>query len=137
MSLEYSVETKTLSDGYETLLDARGAMQLSGGQRQKIGLARAIYGHPKLLVLDEPTSNLDEQSEQELVSALGVIKERGCTCVMVTHKPSMLQSMDKILVLRDGKFPLFGPKDQVFAKLAGGAQQEKSVVPQEQTRVVK
>jgi PrtD family type I secretion system ABC transporter len=114
---------ETLEDGYHTLLDSQDGIQLSGGQKQRLGLARAIYGEPCLLVLDEPTSNLDEQGEQELLNTLRVIKEtRSCTCIMVTHKPGLLQSMDKILVLKDGRVALFGPKDQVFAKLAEAQQ---------------
>ncbi|MEA1969306.1 MAG: type I secretion system permease/ATPase [Thermodesulfobacteriota bacterium] len=110
---------EALPDGYETLLDVSGGVQLSGGQKQRLGFARAIYGEPGLLVLDEPTSNLDEQGEQEFIKALSIIKGKGCTCIMVTHKPDLLQSMNKILVLQDGKVALFGPKEQVFAKLAG------------------
>jgi len=116
---------KALPNGYQTLLDSRDGIQLSGGQKQRLGLARAIYGDPCLLVLDEPTSNLDEQGEQELLKILSAIKEtKACTCIMVTHKPGLLQSMDKILVLQDGRVALFGPKDEVFAKLAE-AQQPK------------
>jgi len=116
---------ETLPDGYHTLLNSREGIELSGGQKQRLGLARAIYGDPCLLVLDEPTSNLDEQGEQELLNTLRAIKEtKACTCVMVTHKPGLLQSMDKILVLQDGRIALFGPRDQVFAKLAGARQPE-------------
>lgn len=110
----------SMPDGYHTHLDDQGSHPLSGGQKQKLGLARAIYGDPSLLVLDEPTSNLDEQGEQELLAALNIIKhQKGCTCIMVTHKPSLLQSMDKLLVLQDGMVALFGPRDQVFSKLSG------------------
>ncbi|MFO7750528.1 MAG: type I secretion system permease/ATPase [Desulfobacteraceae bacterium] len=112
-----------LPDGYDTLLDVQGGVKLSGGQKQKLGLARALYGDPALLVLDEPTSNLDEQGEKELVNALAVVKQGGCTCIMVTHKPGLLQAMDTLLVMKDGKVALFGPKNQVFAKLANPAKQ--------------
>ena len=106
--------------GVQTLLEGEKGLSLSGGQRQKIGLARAVYGNPKLLILDEPTSNLDEKGEQLLVRALMELKQtRSCTCIMVTHKPSLLQSMDKVLVMQAGSVALFGPKDAVFAKLAG------------------
>jgi PrtD family type I secretion system ABC transporter len=117
---------ESLPDGYHTLLDSPGGIGLSGGQRQRLGLARAIYGDPCLLVLDEPTSNLDEQGEAELLDTLHHIKKTGAsTCIMVTHKPALLQSMDKILVLQNGQVFLFGPKDQVISRLAG-AQQAKS-----------
>lgn len=115
---------ETLPNGYHTLLDTQDGIQLSGGQKQRLGLARAIYGDPCLLVLDEPTSNLDEQGEQDLLKTLSIIKQtKSCTCIMVTHKPGLLQSMDKILVLQDGRNVLFGPRDQVFAKLSGAQQQ--------------
>ncbi len=107
-------------DGVQTQLESEGGVQLSGGQRQKIGLARALYKNPKLLVLDEPTSNLDDQGEQQLLKTLLDMKQdRTCTCIMVSHKPQLLHSMDKVLVLRDGLVAMFGPKDAVFEKLAG------------------
>ena len=106
--------------GLETQIEGSQGLKPSGGQKQKIGLARAVYKNPKLLVLDEPTSNLDEQGEQELLRTLLEMKQtQACTCIMVTHKPSLLQSMDKVLVLADGRVVMFGPKDAVFAELAG------------------
>ncbi len=111
---------ESFPDGLLTQLEGKEGVRLSGGQKQKIGLARALYKNPRLLVLDEPTSNLDEQGEQQLLNALLTIKQaRACTCIMVTHKPQLLQSMDKVLVLRDGLVAMFGPKDAVFAKLSG------------------
>jgi PrtD family type I secretion system ABC transporter len=113
---------ESLPDGLNTVLGKNDSHQLSGGQKQKIGLARAVYRRPALLVLDEPASNMDEQSEARLLDTLMEMKqERSCTCIMVTHKPAMLQSMDKILVLKDGRPALFGPKDQVFNKLMAEA----------------
>ncbi|OGR28084.1 MAG: ABC transporter [Desulfobacterales bacterium RIFOXYA12_FULL_46_15] len=109
-------------NGLETQLEGEKGLKLSGGQKQKIGLARALYQNPRLLVLDEPTSNLDEEGETRLLTALMNMKqERNCTCIMVTHKPSLLQSMDKIMVLREGSIAMLGTKDEVFAKLAGAA----------------
>ena len=108
--------------GLETLLEGENGLRLSGGQKQKIGLARAVYKNPRFLVLDEPTSNLDEQGEQQLLVALRSMKKHhACTCIMVTHKPSLLHSMDKMLVMRDGQVAMFGPKDEVFAKFTGAA----------------
>ncbi len=128
---------ETLPDGYHTLLDSQEGGQLSGGQKQRLGLARAIYGSPCLLVLDEPTSNLDEAGEQDLLNTLSAIKQtKSCTCIMVTHKPGLLHAMDKILVLKDGRIALFGPKDQVFAKLAGAKQPEPATAPTGATRSI-
>ena len=109
---------ETLPQKYETSLEGNNGIQLSGGWKQRLGLARAIYGNPKLLILDEPTSNLDEQGEQELLNTLLKIKQGNrCTCIMVTHKQKLLESMDKVLLLTNGQIALFGPKDAVFAKL--------------------
>lgn len=107
-------------EGLDTQLEGESGIRLSGGQRQKIGLARALYKNPVLLVLDEPTSNLDEAGENQLLAALKDLKERNtCTCIMVTHKPSLLQPMDRIMVLENGSIAMVGPRDEVFAKLAG------------------
>lgn len=106
--------------GLSTPLEGDKGVRLSGGQKQMIGLARALYGTPRLLVLDEPTSNLDEQGEQLLVNILLNIKARRiCTCIMVSHKPQLLQAMDKMLVMKDGQVAMFGPKDAVFERLSG------------------
>lgn len=105
--------------GLQTIIEDKNGIMLSGGQRQKIGLVRAVYGKPNLLVLDEPTSNLDEHGEQQVLNILNNLKRtRTCTCIMVTHKPSLLQAMDKILVLTDGRVAMFGSRDTIFAKLA-------------------
>jgi len=123
--LEAAIEISGIKDmvdsfpkGVHTLLEGEKGLTLSGGQKQKIGLARAVYGNPRFLVLDEPTSNLDEMGEQQLLRTLLEMKQKGsCTCIMVTHKLVLLRSMDKMLVLQDGQVALFGEKDAVFAKL--------------------
>lgn len=104
--------------GYETDIGEAG-LSLSGGQRQRIGLARALYGTPKLVVLDEPNSNLDEAGEQALVGALNTLKQMGATTIMITHKPSLLYTADKILVLENGEQARFGSRDEVFGQMIG------------------
>ena len=104
--------------GYETDIGEAGH-SLSGGQRQRIGLARALYGTPKLVVLDEPNSNLDEAGEQALAGALQRLKSMGTTTIMITHKASLLATVDKILVLQKGQQVLFGDRDSVLAQLTG------------------
>lgn len=105
-----------LPQGYDTEIGDGGAL-LSVGQRQRIGLARALYGDPKLLVLDEPDANLDEAGQQALVSALSHAKRRGMTVLLVTHRKSLLAHVDKLLILRDGRVEAFGPVTAVLANL--------------------
>jgi len=114
-----------LPNGYDTIIGSVGGV-LSGGQRQRIGLARALYGNPKLVVLDEPNSNLDDQGEKELLEALRRAKEQGCTMIVITHRSSVLSCTDKILVLKEGAAFSYGPRDQVLAQLVG-----KTKIPQQ------
>ncbi|MGX1125896.1 type I secretion system permease/ATPase [Pseudomonas sp. HLS-6 TE3448] len=116
--------------GYDTLLGT-GGLGLSGGQKQRIGLARALYGHPALVVLDEPNSNLDDAGEAALVQAVRKLKAEGCTVVLVTHRPSILGAVDKLLFLKDGVQHLFGPRDQVLKTLVPPAP-PKAVEPRNQ-----
>lgn len=105
-----------LPTGYETQIGPGGAA-LSAGQRQRIGLARAMFGDPKMLVLDEPNSNLDAEGESSLLDALRRARTRGCTIVMIGHRPSILVDADFIAVLVDGQLQHFGPRDDVLAKV--------------------
>lgn len=103
--------------GYDTYISDMGA-SLSGGQRQRLGLARAIYGDPRLVVLDEPNSNLDEEGEIRLAQTILHLKEMGATVILVTHKPQILNVVDSLMVLKDGQIVMSGPCKQVLAKLA-------------------
>lgn len=103
-------------DGYDTIIGGAGGV-LSGGQRQRIGLARAIYGNPRLLVLDEPNSNLDDQGEKELVAAIQRIKASGCTVVIISHRTMVLTIVDSILLLKDGVAAAYGPREQILKSL--------------------
>ena len=101
-----------LPKGYETQVGSRG-MNLSGGQRQRIGLARALFGSPRIIILDEPNSALDHEAEQKLLQALAILKGEGVTIVVITHKPSLLIHADKLLVLHEGSVQQFGNNAQV------------------------
>lgn len=106
-----------LPDGYDTVIGSEG-LNLSGGQRQRIGLARAVYGSPRLIVLDEPNSNLDEVGERALGVALQKMKETGATVFIISHRPNVLSRLDRIMVLNAGTLSMYGPRDQVIAELA-------------------
>ena len=105
-----------LPQGYETPIGEGGAL-LSGGQRQRVALARAFYGNPKLVVLDEPNANLDTAGEEALMTALAEARKHGITVVVVTHRPSLLQRVDKVAILKDGLIELIGPRDEVLARV--------------------
>jgi ATP-binding cassette subfamily C protein len=92
-------------------------MTLSAGQRQRIGLARAFYGNPFLLVLDEPSSNLDSEGEDALTKAILNVRSRGGIVVVIAHRPKALDGVDHVLVIAEGKVQSFGPKDDVFKKV--------------------
>ena len=113
-----------ISKGYDTQIGEHGAA-LSGGQRQRIGLARALYGDPRLVVLDEPNSNLDEEGEQQLARAVLNLKQRNATVVLVTHKPSILNIVDNIIVMQEGQIALSGPRQAVLEKLAAMRHQQE------------
>jgi ATP-binding cassette subfamily C exporter for protease/lipase len=108
--------------GYDTPL-GEGGGGLAGGQKQRLGLARAIYGDPSFIVLDEPNSNLDETGEMALIGAINDLRTRGKTIVMITHRESTLGTTTRLLVLRDGVAQLFGPSEQVKRELIRSSQQ--------------
>jgi len=105
-----------LPNGYDTQVGEGGAI-LSGGYRQRIGLARAVYGNPSLVVLDEPSSNLDADGDAALTDCIMQLKQRGTTVVIISHRPSTIGVVDKILVLRDGVAEMFGPRAEVMSRL--------------------
>lgn len=111
-----------LPQGYQTML-GDGGMVLSGGMRQRIGLARALHGEPCLVILDEPNSSLDSEGEAALAECIAGLRARSCTVVVVTHRPQLLASVDSILVMRDGRLQRFGARREVLAQL-----QERSKV---------
>ncbi|WP_026596348.1 type I secretion system permease/ATPase [Methylohalobius crimeensis] len=110
------------AQGYDTQIGPGGAV-LSGGQRQRIALARALFGDPRLIVLDEPNSNLDDAGEAALVRAVRKAKADGRTVVVITHRTSILNEVDRLLLLRDGKLQAHGSRDEVLAMLRNAFQQ--------------
>ncbi len=135
----------SFKDGYATSVGERGAA-LSGGQRQRVALARALYGDPFLVVLDEPNSNLDAVGEAALNHAILAAKARGAIVIVIAHRASVLGSVDKILIMEDGRAGDFGPRTEVMERLrqrnqaaAGAAQpaaEQKTVEQPQQTEIV-
>jgi PrtD family type I secretion system ABC transporter len=111
----------TLPQGYDTPVGERG-LRLSPGQRQRVALARALYGDIRLLVLDEPNASLDAEGELALARALSSLRSDGITSIVVTHRPSLIAHVDKILVLDDGKVKEFGPAADVMKSMQRQAQ---------------
>jgi PrtD family type I secretion system ABC transporter len=111
-----------LPEGYDSDIGIAGS-RLSGGQKQRVALARAFYGNPKLVILDEPNANLDEAGEKALSMALVEAKKRGITVIVISHRPSILSVVDKILVLQNGSIAAYGTKEDIEKKiqmLSGG-----------------
>lgn len=106
------------AQGYETVVGMDGS-PLSGGQRQRIGLARAFFGDPRLVVLDEPNSNLDTPGEVALARALTRAKSKGTTVVAITQRPTLLKSVDKIMILKDGAVQALGKRDEIIPMIVG------------------
>ncbi|SLN68859.1 type I secretion system permease/ATPase [Oceanibacterium hippocampi] len=105
-----------LPKGYETEIGESGTV-LSAGQRQRIALARALLGEPRLVVLDEPNSNLDSEGEQALATAIRSLKNQGANVIIIAHRQSVLTHVDRILVLRNGTVDLIGTKEEVLAQI--------------------
>lgn len=120
---------RSLPDGYNTQIGPNG-ITLSGGQRQRIGLARALYKKPKLIVLDEPNSNLDREGEKALSAACFYMKKKAITLIIVSHRTRILRHMDKLLLLDNGQQQLFGPRTAVLQHM------EKAAIPLRPVRSV-
>ncbi len=105
-----------LPDGYDTRIGT-GGISISGGQRQQIGLARAVFGNPALVVLDEPNAHLDAQGEQALAEAVMRLRERGTTVILIAQRTGIMAQVDKMLVVKAGVISRFGPRDEVLKEL--------------------
>jgi len=106
----------SLPEGYDTPVSAAGGL-LSGGQLQRIGLARAFYGDPVIVILDEPNSNLDNAGSLALNAAIRRHKDEGGAVLIMAHRPSAIQECEKLLVLEGGLRRAFGPRDQVLGEM--------------------
>jgi ATP-binding cassette subfamily C protein len=120
------------SQGYETVVGMDGS-PLSGGQRQRVGLARAFFGNPRLVVLDEPNSNLDASGERALAKALLRAKDRSMTVVTITQRPSLLKSVDKIMIMHNGSVQAFGKRDEIIPLITGAKPINGSIAPMERS----
>jgi PrtD family type I secretion system ABC transporter len=117
-----------LPDGYETQVGEGGAV-LSGGYRQRIALARAVFGSPSLVVLDEPSSNLDTDGDIALADCIDQLKARRTTVIIISHRSVTLNAVDKILILRDGMIDTFADRATVFARIARSAAETRPIRP--------
>lgn len=105
-----------LPEGYDTDIGQGGA-NLSGGQRQRVALARAFYGNPKLVVLDEPNANLDEAGEEALANALKEARKKNISVIVISHRPSVLSAVDKVMVIQDGAVASFGTRKEIEGRI--------------------
>ncbi len=118
-----------LPDGYDTRIGEGGAV-LSGGQNQRIALARALFGDPSLVILDEPNANLDAEGDAALTAAITDLRRREKTVVVMAHRPSAIAAVDQLLMLRDGKQIAFGPKEEVLKEITKAVPKPTEVKPE-------
>jgi ATP-binding cassette subfamily C protein len=118
-----------MPDGYDTHVTQGGA-SLSAGQRQRIGLATALYGTPHLVVLDEANSNLDATGDAALAEAVAGVRRRGGIVVMITHRPATLGPISHIAVMQDGRLTDFGERDEVLQRTAAKANPAEPSAPE-------
>jgi PrtD family type I secretion system ABC transporter len=124
-----------LPSGYETRIGPDGDA-LSSGQRQRVGLARAFFGNPFLIVLDEPSANLDTEGEDALTHAIRGVRNRGGMIIVVTHRPSAIAALDFVAMMTEGKLQYFGPKDEVLRRALRPAAADASGAMQPGTMVL-
>lgn len=111
-----------LPEGYDTRIGS-GGTQLSAGQKQRVGLARALFGRPFLVVLDEPNSNLDAEGEAAVAAAIANVRARGGIAIVIAHRPSAIAAVDLILAMKDGEAVAFGKKEDVLGRTVQNARQ--------------
>ena len=117
-----------LPDGYGTRI-GEGGMALSAGQRQRVGLARAVFGNPFLVVLDEPNANLDTEGEIALSKAIEILRGGNSIVIVISHRPSALSALDMAMLLHRGRVITFGRREEVFANLTRVNSKLKAPVP--------
>jgi ATP-binding cassette subfamily C protein PrsD len=113
-----------LPDGYSTRI-GEGGMSLSAGQRQRVGLARAVFGDPFLVVLDEPNANLDADGENALTRAIEILRHNKSIVIVISHRPSALAALNMAMVLYEGRLIAFGPREEIFARVRSGTAQAR------------
>jgi ABC-type protease/lipase transport system fused ATPase/permease subunit len=104
-------------------------MSLSAGQRQRVGLARAVFGDPFLVVLDEPNANLDADGENSLGRAIETLRRNGSVVIVISHRPSALAALNMAMVLYEGRAIAFGPCEEIFARVRAEANRKAPATP--------